>query len=69
MTGSMVALRPPEGVGSSWEDCVALHDRLLHDFGVEVPVFPFGGRAWIRISAQIYNELDDYAPLAEALCP
>lgn len=44
-------------------------ERLIIDYSIEVPLFP-----WIdfpdhvvRISAQIYNRLDDYRKLAEAL--
>jgi len=37
---------------------------LLFDEGLDLPVTPFGGRAWLRLSAQVYNTLDDYAQAA-----
>ena len=37
---------------------------LLFDEGLDLPVTPFGGRAWLRLSAQVYNTLDDYAEAA-----
>lgn len=35
--------------------------------GLEVPVVPFGGRAWLRISAQVYNREESYVRLGEAV--
>ncbi len=46
-----------------------LHERLLDDFGIQVPVWawpsPYG--RYIRISAQLYNHIDEYRYLAEVL--
>ena len=44
-----------------------LRGALLRKFGVVVPVFGFAGDLWLRISAQIYNETDDYVRLADGL--
>lgn len=44
-------------------------ERLLNEFNIEVPLFPwmaFPDHA-VRISAQVYNRLSDYRKLAEAL--
>ncbi|MEN9202054.1 MAG: aminotransferase class V-fold PLP-dependent enzyme [Thermostichus sp. DG_1_6_bins_120] len=46
--------------------------RLLHDYlwtthHVEVPVIPFAGQLWLRISAQVYNHLAEYEKLAMVL--
>lgn len=46
-------------------EAAALHDALLA-LGVQVPVVPLAGRAWVRVSAQVHNGLEDYAALAEA---
>ena len=61
-----------------------LHDALLRDHAIEVPVFPWPhtpaekgtpapGHRLLRISAQIYNSMEDYDQLAAALasmiCP
>jgi hypothetical protein len=32
--------------------------------GITAGVMALDGRLWLRVSAQIYNELADYAPLA-----
>jgi hypothetical protein len=50
-------------------DSEALHHRLAHRDGIEVPVFPWGGQRILRISAQVYNELSDSERLAQALEP
>ena len=34
---------------------------------IELPIFAFAGKLWVRISAQVYNELSEYDQLAEAL--
>jgi isopenicillin-N epimerase len=46
-----------------------LQDELLERWGIEVPVVPWPEppARLVRISAQAYNELDDYRVLAEAL--
>jgi selenocysteine lyase/cysteine desulfurase len=33
----------------------------------QVPVSCWGGRLWVRVSAQLYNELEDYRRLAAAV--
>ncbi len=46
-----------------------LHDRLLDDHGIQVPVmrWPHPPLRLLRISAQAYNALPDYERLADAL--
>jgi len=34
--------------------------------GIIAPVYAFSGKLWLRISAQIYNEPDDYLRCAAA---
>ncbi len=67
-SGSMVALRLPPGSrdGARWDP---LQDRLLFEHGVEVPVvaWPQEPHRLVRISAHLYNDLDDYQALASAL--
>jgi isopenicillin-N epimerase len=48
-------------------DGATLHDRWWDDHRIEVPVFPWGGRWWFRISAQVYNEPAQYERLASVL--
>lgn len=56
----------PDGVAATVDDADALY-RRLSTLGVEAQVTPYGGRGWIRLSAAVYNELDDYERLAEVL--
>jgi isopenicillin-N epimerase len=46
-----------------------LQDLLLERYGIEVPIIPWPAppKRLIRISAQIYNCLDQYEHLAKAL--
>lgn len=48
-------------------DHVAISRRLWEEHQVEAVITPFGGRLWVRISAQIYNRHQDYERLATAL--
>ena len=34
---------------------------------MEAPVKLLAGRLWVRISAALYNEIDDYGVLADAV--
>jgi len=52
---------------ATFENAKRLQYRLADAYGVTVPIIPFGGRLWVRISAQIYNEMADYIRLADAL--
>jgi len=71
MLGAMATLGLPERYQPSGPADKAaawrLHDRIWAAHRIEAPIMPFGGRLWLRISAQIYNNLDDYRILAAAL--
>ncbi len=67
LLGFMAAIRIPSGEPATPEAAQALHDVLFDRHRVEVPVFPFAGALWARISAQIYNEIGDYERLADAV--
>ncbi len=41
--------------------------RELSDAGIEVPLSAFADRLWFRISAQVYNEMNDYERLVDVL--
>ena len=46
----------------------SLQDRLFQDFQIEVPIFPwYAPRRLLRVSAQLYNTLEDYQKLDRAL--
>jgi len=44
-----------------------LGDILWYEHRIDVPLFLHGDRLWIRLSGQVYNELDDYLVLARAV--
>jgi len=68
MRGAMaIVLAPVQSDGSA--GAAALHDQLWRDHRIEVPVIPLAGRLWLRISANVYNEIEDYQRLADALTP
>lgn len=71
--GSMFSMRlppasrlPPSAAAGASDP---LQQRLREEFRIEVPVFywPAPPHRLLRISAQIYNSIEDYRPLAEAL--
>jgi isopenicillin-N epimerase len=48
-------------------DPLAIHDALLADFGIEIPVFEWQGRLIVRLSCQGYNTRDEMDLLISAL--
>lgn len=67
LRAAMATVRLPGTEGQDKAAGLALNDRLYREHGVEVPVIPFAGSLWVRVSAQIYNEIADYRRLADAL--
>jgi isopenicillin-N epimerase len=67
MTGSMATVPLPERFGATREAAQALRDALLYEDGIEVALHGWRDRLWTRISAQIYNEIDDVERLAAAV--
>jgi isopenicillin-N epimerase len=71
--GAMATIAVPTDRGrfkaapATLEAAAAVHDYLWQDRRIEIPVPVFAGRLWVRISAQIYNRIDDYQRLADAL--
>jgi isopenicillin-N epimerase len=66
MIGTMVTVPLPARAGTTPEQAVALRDRLLFEHAIEAPVHAFRGRLYVRVSAQIYNDLADIDALADA---
>jgi isopenicillin-N epimerase len=66
---SMVAVELPPLAGwpASAEAAAEVHDLLRALHGVEVPVVLWEGRLWVRLSAQLYNRLEHYSLLADAV--
>lgn len=73
MVGSLAAVALPDALETREADSPLYTDplraALLKTCGVEVPVVPWPAppRRWVRISAQLYNTLEDYRVLAQAL--
>lgn len=74
MIGSMVTIPLPHAAEPATGDMATgdidpLQQRLFDHYRIEVPVFPGSdpGTRYLRISAQAYNDLNQYQRLAEAL--
>lgn len=66
LTGSMATVRLPLNGVATMERALELRAWLFGTHRVEVPIMPFAGSLWVRISAQAYNEAADYQRLADA---
>jgi isopenicillin-N epimerase len=71
MLGSLASVRLPDGDGRERTplDSEPFQDLLLERFGIEVPIYWWGGGAtrWLRVSAQLYNTPEQYAYLGECV--
>jgi isopenicillin-N epimerase len=71
MVGSLASIVLPDGPTRDigWRRPDPIQRRLFDGWGIEVPVmsWPAAPRRLVRISAQLYNRLDHYATLADAL--
>lgn len=67
MVGCMITLPLPQTLGQSREEAARLQYALLYDCQIEAPILCIAERLWVRISAQIYNELEDVERFAEAV--
>jgi isopenicillin-N epimerase len=63
MQGAMAVVRLPIAGPVAPEEAVALRRRLFA-LGTDAPVMAIDGQAWLRISAQAYNDATDFARLA-----
>jgi isopenicillin-N epimerase len=67
MIGCMVTVALPGRAGATERDAGALRDALLFEDGIEVQLHAWGGRLWVRVSMQVYNEIDDVERLRAAI--
>jgi isopenicillin-N epimerase len=65
--GSMVSVPVPAALGTTAESATSLRDELLEVDHIEVQVHAMKGRIWVRVSAQIYNDLEDIDRLSEVV--
>lgn len=54
--------------GPTSADATALNKLLRECYKIEVPVACVEGKLFCRISAQIYNSMEDYARIADVVC-
>jgi isopenicillin-N epimerase len=66
-TGTMATVPLPAEMGASDQEAARLRDALLYEESIEVQMHAWGGRLWVRVSAQIYNEISDFERLAAAV--
>jgi selenocysteine lyase/cysteine desulfurase len=64
MLGSMAVVRLPGRHPATPAAAQEVHDRLWQKYHIEVPVMSLGPALWTRVSAQIYNDLEDYEQFA-----
>jgi len=62
--GSMVSVRLPRSAGGDRDAARRLAARLTERHGITAGIMVLDGGLWVRVSAQIYNEIGDYARLA-----
>ncbi len=67
MGGFMATLGLPAGVEPTPDGAAALRQCLLANHRMETKIIPLAGALWLRLSAFVYNEFEDYSPLAELL--
>ena len=70
MIASMVLVPLPEGLPfvPTPDGCPELRRHLWESHRIVAsPCFEHEGRLWLRISAQIYNDISDYARLADII--
>ena len=67
LIGTMATVPLPESLGRTPEDAIRLRHRLLFEDQIEVQMHAYNDRLHARISAQIYNDLDEIERLAAAV--
>jgi isopenicillin-N epimerase len=67
MVGTMATIAMPESVGRTPDESLDVRDHLLFKDGIEVQLHSFRNRLYVRISAQIYNTMEEIDRLADAV--
>ena len=63
----MASVPLPESLGTTRDAAGMLRDALLFEDQIEVGVHAWRGQLYVRVAAQIYNDMDDYERLAAAV--
>jgi isopenicillin-N epimerase len=64
---SMRLIPLPPGAADNLADADALRVAIAAELGVEVPISPWRGRGYLRVSGQLYNRPEEYQRLARGL--
>lgn len=64
LLGTMATIRLPVQPEATLANAKRIHDFLWDTHKIEAPIFVFGGKLWLRIACQVFNEMDDYRRLA-----
>jgi isopenicillin-N epimerase len=67
LAGAMTMVALPRHFAGDQAAAIALRRRLWDEARIDVPILVHGGAFWARLSAQIYNTMDDYDRLAAAI--
>jgi isopenicillin-N epimerase len=67
MFGTMATFPLPRGLGATPDDAERLRDALLFEDRIEIELHAWRDRLWVRISGQVYNDLEDIARLGKAV--
>jgi isopenicillin-N epimerase len=67
LTGSMITVRLPDGLGATQPEALELRRRLLDERRIQIPINALAGGLWARVSAQIYTQRPEIDALAEAV--
>ncbi|CAF1174993.1 unnamed protein product [Adineta steineri] len=51
----------------NYDDAEIIQNKLYHDFNIEVPIKNIDGNLYARISAHIYNYIEQYEELGNAI--
>ena len=57
----------PSGLATTQPEAFALRQQISDKLATEVAVNAWGGRGWLRLSAQVYNRPEEFETLAERL--
>jgi isopenicillin-N epimerase len=68
-SASMRILPLPAGLATTHAEAHALRQHIADKLAVETAINAWGGRGWLRVSAQVYNRPEEYDRLAELLPP
>lgn len=64
---SMRLVPLPAGLATTISEAVGLRQHIADKLATEVAVTAWGGRGWLRLSAQVYNRAEEYDRFAERL--